>query len=333
LVPVEQVDVQGISLVPVLVATTRSRSTADAGEMFNSSAAEELSYASVTVSIPPDVLRRAGEVQWPTAIPGDPRQSFVAVSTNFMDKQSFASDLSAAARRNARGKVLVFVHGFNNRFDRSVFRFAQIMHDSRAPAVPVLFSWPSRGVPGLSAYREDLESANASSEALVQLLDTIGKNANVNEVTIMCHSMGCVPTLEALRAKAQRSGRIGSKVRNVMFVAPDVDADQFLRQMREMGSGRPRFALLLSQDDFALKLSSSIWGGATRIGQVNPDLEPYKTAFRREGIVVFDLTGKRGAAHSRAFREASSVMGMIEQRFAEGQQFTDAGSESEAVSQ
>jgi esterase/lipase superfamily enzyme len=333
LVPVAQVDADGISFVPLLVATTRSRSTADAGEMFNSSPAEELSYASVTVSIPPDILRRTGEVQWPTAVPGDPRQSFVTVSANFLDRQSFVSDLSAAAKRNARGKVLVFVHGFNNRFDRAVYRFAQINHDSRAPAVPVLFSWPSRGVPGLRAYQEDLESANASSDAVEQLLDTIGKNVNVQEVTILCHSMGCFPTIEALHAKALRAGRIGNKVKNVMLVAPDVDADLFRTQMREMGSARPRFALFVSQDDLALKLSGSIRGGTTRLGQIDPNQEPYKADFRRDRILVFDLTGMRGLAHSRAFREANSVMGMIEQRFAEGQQMSDVSSESQAASQ
>lgn len=333
LVPVAQVDTAGISLVPVLVATTRSRSTADAGEMFNSRPAEEVSYGSVTVSIPPDILRRTGEVQWPASVPGDPRQSFVTVSANFLDRQSFVSDLSAAAKRNARGKVLVFVHGFNNRFDRAVYRFAQITHDSRAPAVPILFSWPSRGVPGLGAYREDLESASASRDAIEQLLDTIGENANVREVTILCHSMGCSPTLDALHAKALQAGRIGNKVRNVMLVAPDVDSDLFVTQMRDMGRARPRFALFVSQDDLALKLSSSIWGGTTRLGQINPDQEPYRTDFRREGVLVFDLTGMRGRAHSRAFREIDSVIGMIERRFAEGQQMSVVSPESEAASQ
>jgi esterase/lipase superfamily enzyme len=333
LVPVPQAETEGTSLVPVLVATKRSRSTADAGEMFDSRPADEMSYASVTVSIPPDVARRAGEVQWPTALPGDPRQNFVTVSANFLDKRSFVSDLSAAAKQNARGKVLVFVHGFNNRFDQAVYRFAQITHDSRAPAIPVLFSWPSRGFAGLRAYQDDLESANDSRDAIVQLLDTIGANANVREVTILCHSMGCFPTLEALHSKALHAGRIGNKVKNVMLVAPDVDVNLFITQMREMGSARPRFALFVSRDDLALKLSGSIWGGATRLGQVDPDQEPYKADFRREGIMVFDLTGLRGRAHSRAFREVASVMGMIEQRFAEGQPMTDIGSEPEAASQ
>jgi len=145
--------------------------------------------------------------------------------------------------------------------------------------------------------------------------------------------MGCSPTLEALHAKALRAGRIGNKIKNVMLVAPDLDADRFRTQMREIGSARPRFALFVSQDDLALKLSGSLRGGTTRLGQVDPNQEPYKADFRREGILVFDLTGMRGRAHSRAFREANSVMGMIEQRFVEGQQMSDVNTESEAVSQ
>ena len=331
LVPVAQADTEGISLVPLLVATNRS--TADAGQMFDSRRAEEVSYASVTVSIPPDVARKTGEVQWPTTLPGDPRQSFVTVSANYLDKKSFAADLSVATKRNESGKVLLFVHGFNNRFDQAVYRFAQITHDSRAPAIPVLFSWPSRGVMGLRAYQDDLESANNSRDAIEQLLDTIGENVNVKEVTILCHSMGCSPTLQALHSKALLAGRIGSKVKNVMLVAPDVNVNLFRAQMREMGSARPRFMLFVSQDDRALGLSSSIWGGITRLGQIDPDRDPYKADFRREGIIVFDLTGLRGRAHSRAFREVTSVVGMIEQRFAEGQQMTGGDPKPEAEGQ
>ena len=42
--------------------------------------------------------------------------------------------------------------------------------------------------------------------------------------------------------------------------------------------------------------------------------------------MVFDLTHLRGDAHSRAFENATSVMGMIEERLAEGQQMTDDSS-------
>ena len=80
--------------------------------MFDGEPAVEVSYASVTVSLPPDATRKIGEVQWPTSLPADAQQSFVTVSANYLDKQSFVSGLSAAAKRTGRGKVLVFVHGF-----------------------------------------------------------------------------------------------------------------------------------------------------------------------------------------------------------------------------
>jgi len=40
-------------------------------------------------------------------------------------------------------------------------------------------------------------------------------------------------------------------------------------------------------------------------------------------MLVFDVTGLRGNAHSRAFEDVTSVMGMIERRLAEGQPMTD----------
>ena len=331
--PVAEAETEGTSRVPVLIATTRKRSTADIGEMFSGEIADEVSYASVGVSIPPDATRKIGEIQWPASSPGDPRQSFITLSANYLDKQSFTAGLSAAAKQTRRSKVLVFIHGFNNRFDEAVFRFAQIVHDSRAPAIPVLFSWPSRGVVGLRAYEDDRESANASRDAFEQLLDTIAANRNVKEITVLCHSMGCFLTLEALQSKAIQAGKIGDKVKSVLLVAPDVDSSLFFTQMRQMGSAKPRFALFLSQDDHALKLSKSISGGITRLGEVDPDQEPYKSGFRREGILVFDLTGLKGKPHSRAFEDISSVMGMIKQRLAEGQQMAGNTSAPEVAGQ
>ena len=325
LLPVAQVETTaGTTIIPILAATTRNRIDVTSGEMFDGARADQVSYAAISVSIPPDATRTIGDVQWPNQSPPDPRQSFVTVSSDYLEKQGFVATLSSTARKAARGKVLVFVHGFNNRFGEAVYRFAQIVHDSGAPAVPVLFSWPSRGSISLRAYQDDLESARNSREALEQLLDTIAANPNVKEVSVLCHSMGCSLTFDALSARAMSAGRIGAKIKNVLLVAPDVDVNVFRAQMPRMGSARPRFALFLSQDDRALKLSKSIWGGITRLGDVDPDQEPYKTDFQREGILVFDLTGLRGNAHSRAFEDVTSVMGMIEARLAQGQQLTEA---------
>ena len=126
----------GTSQVAILAATTRARSTTDEGEMFNGERAEAVSYASIVVSIPPDATREIGKIQWPISTRGDPKQNFVTVSANFIEKPTFTAAIAATAKPIYKGKVLVFVHGFNNRFDDAVYRLAQIVHDFQGACTP-----------------------------------------------------------------------------------------------------------------------------------------------------------------------------------------------------
>src|SRR5262249_27850406 len=89
-------------------------------------------------------------------------------------------------------------------------------------------------------------------------LDTLSANPNVNEITVLAHSMGCVVTLEALRALHSR--RFGDKVKNVLLVAPDVAVNDFQTEIQQLGRRRPRIALFISKDDGALKLSRTAFG-------------------------------------------------------------------------
>jgi esterase/lipase superfamily enzyme len=333
LVPVTE-SVPGTSRVPIFVATTRQRSTTDPGEMFSGDRAADVSYAAITVSIPPDASRKVGEVQWPASLPGDPRRDFVTASADYLDKQAFTASIAAIVKQTGRSKVLVFVHGFNNRFDDAVYRFAQIVHDSKVPAIPVLFTWPSRGEMRLRAYTYDRESANYSRDALESLLNMLVSYPSITEVNLLAHSMGNWIALEALRGRSMRStpslGPLKTdKLKNVMLVAPDVDVDVFRTQIQRMGAARPRIALFVSQDDPALNLSKNIWGGIPRLGDVDPTQEPYRSEFERDRIMVFDLTKLETTgdnAHDRAFEDITSVMGMIRQRLSEGQAMTDRGS-------
>ena len=321
LVPLDET-VEAGSRVPILVATNRARAGSDPGEMFSREPSDGIAFGQVTVSIPPDQARTVGEIQWPAAPPGDPRRNFVTVSADYLDRTGFRDAIRAVAKSRRRSKALVFVHGFNNRFDDAVYRLAQFVQDGRLPVVPVLFSWPSRGVASLSSYEYDRKVAQTSSAALVQLLEAVSSNPAINEITLVCHSMGCLVTLDALEARASRGAM--PKLKNVALIAPDVAFDQVLSQISGMGPRRPRIGLFLSQDDVALKISKSIWGGATRAGDINPEEEPYRTAIAQNGILVFDLTHLRSDdSHSRAFDEVSTVMGMVERRLARGQQLSE----------
>jgi len=312
------VSLEGTSRVSVLAATTRRRSTSDPGEMFNGERADDVSYAAIGVSIPPDGSRKVGEVQMPRSLPGNPQSEFVTVSADYLDKRAFSAAVSAAAKQGGRDKVLVFVHGFNNRFDDAVYRFAQVVHDSKAEGIPVLFTWPSRGELQLGAYAYDRESATYSRDSLEQLLDTLASNPNVKEINVLAHSMGNLVALEALRGKAiGGGGKIGHKIKNVFLVAPDVDVDVFRTQIQRMGSPRLRFALFVAQDDKALALSQLIWGGTQRIGVVNPDQDTYREMLAKEQITVFDLTKLEGEAHTRAFDDITKVVVMVREQFNE----------------
>lgn len=319
LIPVADAAKGGGSQVSMLVATTRERASNDAGAMFSGERAHSESYAAITVSIPPDSTRQIGHVQWPSSVPGDPGRNFVTAAADHLnDKAAFNQALTTMARRTGKSKALIFVHGFNNRFDDAVYRFAQIVHDAKAEGIPILFTWPSRGELRVTAYTYDRESANYSRDALENLIEALNSNANVKEINIVAHSMGNWVTLEALRGRALRNnGKLGAKIRNVMLVAPDVDVDVFQTQVRRIGSPRPRIMLFVSQDDKALHVSRRIWGDRPRLGDVNPALEPYRSLLERENIAVFDLTKLGGDAHSRAFDDITQVMVMIRENVRE----------------
>ena len=134
--------------------------------------------------------------------------------------------------RNRR--VLVFVHGFNNRFEDAVYGLAQIAHDSGTDAAPILFTWPSRG--SIFQYVYDRESTISSRDALEETLRRVANDPGVGEVTVMAHSMGAWLLMETLRQMAIRDGRVTAKVRNVILAAPDVDVDVFATQWRSIGA-------------------------------------------------------------------------------------------------
>jgi len=313
----------GASTVEMLVATTRTPA-ADPGELFSGGRDLSESYANITVSIPPDNVRQIGEVQWPQQAPGDAATEFVTLKVDVTQDRAQAKETFNRLNKQAPGRtVLVFVHGFNNRFEDAVFRLAQFVHDSRANATPVLFTWPSRG--SVFAYGYDLESASFSRDALEGLLRWLAQNPQVGEIDVLAHSMGNWVTLEALRQMAIRDGRIAPKIRNVMLAAPDVDFDVSRTQILAMGPQRPDFILFSSERDKALAVSRKLWG-APRLGDINPDVEPFRGQLAKERISVLDVSGFRSTdpLQHGTFAENPQIVQLIGRSLNSGQVLTDS---------
>jgi esterase/lipase superfamily enzyme len=322
LLPVAAVEaVPGTSRVDMLVATTR-KSAADRGVLFSGERGDAVTYTDLSVSIPPDGTRRPGSVQWPKSVPGNPATDFVALRVEPVAREKVPAWTGRAVRRGAKRHVLVFVHGFNNKFEDAVFRFAQIVHDSGAEVAPVLFTWPSKG--SVLAYGYDRESTNFSRNGLETLLRDLARDPNVGEITVLAHSMGNWLTLESLRQMAIRDRRVAPKIRNVILAAPDVDMDLAREAFRDMGPNRPRLTLMVSGDDQALAVSRLVWGDSVRLGAIDPNVEPYRSELERQNIGVLNLSTVKGDDPLNHGKFASGdVVALLGRRLADGQPISD----------
>jgi esterase/lipase superfamily enzyme len=314
----------GASKVEMLVATTRARTKPE--EMFSGDRGSGLAFADIVVSIPP--VHQPGEVEYPHQIPGNPETDFVTLwpTRAIQERQEALAVFRRLLRANPKKHVLVFVHGFNNRFEDAVFRFAQFVHDSGAEAqiVPVLFTWPSKG--RVLAYGYDRESVEYSRDALESGLRFLAKDPEVGEITVLAHSMGNWVTLEALRQMAIRDGKVAQKIHNVILAAPDVGVDVAYKQIDQiyaLGARRPKFFLVTSEDDRALAISRRVWG-VQRLGSIDPYQEPDESKLKREGIEVIDATRFRSSDpfHHGKFAENPQLASVIGQILAPGQSLT-----------
>jgi esterase/lipase superfamily enzyme len=119
----------------LLVATTRERDPRP-GTFFNGERASSLSYAEITMSVPPKHV--PGQVEMPTSPPGNPGADFVVRDAAYLDgDKAFVHALNAQLLKRPKGsrRMFVFVHGYNTLFAEAVYRATQLAHDSKFTGV------------------------------------------------------------------------------------------------------------------------------------------------------------------------------------------------------
>lgn len=286
----------------VLIATTREKDPR-AGTFFGGERSGALNYASFRVAIPPTHV--AGNVEWPASPPGNPAKEFVVRDGAYIESRTqFIQKLNRELEMRKPGsrKVLLFVHGYNTLFAEGLYRLAQISHDSGSAALPVLFTWASRG--HVRDYIYDTNSATIARDDLeTTIRDLVSSKAE--QVNIVAHSMGNWVLVEALRQiRISNNTKGAEKVGIVILAAPDIDIDVFKSQMRRFGKPKRPFLIVLSKDDKALAVSNFLAGGRTRLG-ADGDLRE----LQQLGALVIDLSNARspdGLNHGK-FAELASV--------------------------
>lgn len=298
--------------VKLMVATTRERGGADE-QAFGPERAKSTNYAYLAVSIPPQ--HKVGHIEWPTALPGDPSQHFVATERAKLSRDEFVARLAPGSVRKGEPKssVLVFVHGYNTLYEEAVFRFAQIVHDSAFSGTAVLFAWPSRGKAPL--YLADRDASTYSRDYLERLLQEIAAHPGVGEINILAHSMGTWLTVETLR-QAKLGGRLelNGKLGDVILASPDIDLGVFRTQLDVIGPLRRPMTVMVSGDDKALALSTMLSGGVVRVGQISATDPDIVAGAQRYNVRVVDLTrvgDDVSSNHHGKFAESSAVIRAI----------------------
>lgn len=312
--------VPGTDKIDMLTATTRASSD-EPGVLYDGRRGRGMSFSNIVVSIPRD--REPGTIQLPQAVPGDPRRDFVVTSATSLRRSELPRWFASAGGRKRR--AFVFVHGFNTPFDRAVFRFAQLTHDSDADAAPVMFSWPSRG--NLLDYRLDLDNASYSRSDLADLLAMAVSSPTVGEVVILAHSMGAWLAVEALKQLALKEGGVPRKINNLILASPDLDIGVFRRQVETMGPRRPHITIFASQADRALQLSQFLARGATRLGAIDLSREEYQAELGGlSGITVIDMSAIRAGdrINHDTFASSPEIVRLIGGRLVDGQIITDS---------
>ena len=231
----------------------------------------------VNVSIPP--VHRPGELErpfklWIIEFKEDAKKHIVLTELGLLKGEDFYGALRKEydERSPENRTAFVFIHGFKNSFDNAAYRTAQLAYDLNFEGVPIMYSWPSQD--DLFAYDRDRELAKESSPRLQYFLERIARESGAQRIHLVAHSMGNELLVSALDGLA-RQPEIQPLFDNVIMAAPDVDAASFTRQTwTNIKGAAKRFTLYASSDDWALKVSRELKGGApfVRLGEAGGDL-------------------------------------------------------------
>lgn len=212
-----------------------------------------------------------------------------------------------------RRDVLVYVHGFNQSFEQATLDAARIADGVKFQGETILFTWPSRAA--LTDYIHDRDSAMWSRDALESMLAELIRHPSVNNIHIVAHSMGTMPTVEALRQIHARIGEAAAlKIGAIVLAAPDIDIDVFSSSVRRIGNLAGRITVLTAENDRALKIMNRLAGGITRVGTAE------KERLQALGLRVIDASsfGGSGINHD-LFLSNDQVRAQVRQAIVESE--------------
>ena len=243
---------------------------------------------------------------------GGVERSRYALERHRRAEETLQSEVQRRLEKAPTGQVMLYVHGFNETFATAAFTAAELCHFLGRAHVCAFFTWPAstRGNP-LISYTSTTESAEYSIGHLKKVIRTLAQTPGVESLQLLAHSRGTALLLSAFRELALEAIVAGEdpaevfKVRNLVLMSPDIDADVATQKIEIFASDpsitsawkkqrMPRYLLgrmttYSSPEDRALWLSKLLFRSQERLGELTPDnLSPAaQTYFDKVGTVDF----------------------------------------------
>ncbi len=194
--------------------------------------------------------------------------------------------------------IMVFVHGFNVKFEEAILRAGQLAYDLKFPGSVMVFSWPAGPAPGFfggkminRTYEANTGSASASVAQFGAFLKILA--GLETEIHLGVHSMGHQVVLPALLAIANESGA-KPFINELVLNAPDFPLDQFAKHAEAARKIARRITVYCSFNDNAIAASETFNNGR-RLGACE----------RAEGVDMINVSeidapamGVAGLGHS-----------------------------------
>jgi esterase/lipase superfamily enzyme len=252
------VQMERYTTVPVFYGSDRAMTGTAGATIAYGAARGSLSYGVAEVSIPDD--HRMGKVErpnlWRLQFKEDPTRHVVVLKLEPLSEAAFTDRARSAIDQTDENDVLLFVHGYNVGFDDALMRTAQIAYDLKFYGVPALYSWPSEAA--FPKYIVDETNVNWSRPHFAIFLKLLTSSLGAKTVHIIAHSMGSRLVAETIAAMTQPLSLADRYLRQVVFAAPDIDADTFKDLAQAFPGKAERYTLYASSKDKALLASRNV---------------------------------------------------------------------------
>lgn len=252
-----QEDFSDTRALDVMVVTNRNQKNGSFGckdDQFGIDVNGDLKFGLCKINVPKN--HDIGEIE----LSKDGRQSshdyFKILEAKSFDERDFFKEIKKSKRT-----PLIFVHGFNVRYQEAILRASQIAYDLKYQGPIVLFTWPSGGGDGFledkmlnKTYENNLAHAKDSIALFKKFLLSL-EDYDIKP-NLIVHSMGHQVVLPALKElSVEKSKKVF--INELFLNAPDFDASEFSALVTSIKPNSNHITLYCSYNDKAMLASKS----------------------------------------------------------------------------